>query len=210
MLCCATAGMAEVPELQLATEAPQTLECVARLLPSADDHVRRASVRALRALWGSGEEGRELVLAKVRQKSGGDAFLAEMARHRDLQSIYSAAGAALGGKGARRSGSVGQVIRIDGELALVVTSKGATVPEVLTKCVLRRVSELEATQQFTMTTAERSAATSVVQAAWDAYTQADNMALMATEQINDQCDAVTEELEEQAEEDRDEHVRSLR
>ena len=96
---------------------------------------------------------------------------------------------------ASRQQQQGTVLRLDGELALVVTGpRASTVGDVLRRSVLRRVTELEPLRRLEMSAADRATAASRLDVAFASYMVADNMAQTAMKQINDQCEALAEAL----------------
>lgn len=223
------AKMADSQTVRLASDAPEVLDCLARLLPSANDRVRAASSRAVQALADGSPEGMSLVV----DRAGRDAaFLAELGLHSRLQplvavavaaaartaaavpttpvgappqsaaaasapAVSAAAVSATAGASSPAQQLQGTVLRVDGELVLVVTANGpkaTTVSEVLRRSVVRRITELEPVARATMSAADRATATSELNVAFSSYLEADNMAQMAMEQITDQCDALDDEL----------------
>lgn len=189
------------------SEAPQVLDCLARMLPSINDRVRAASSRAVQALADGSAAGRAIVLDRGRQDP---AFRAELARHSRLQSLAAAVPTTPGGahgkfsSGGSPSGASGQqqqwkVLKIDtdAELVLIVNTKlplATTVDEVLGRSVVRPITELEPAAGALMSSTDRAAATADLEVAFRSYKEADGIAQAAIEQINDQCEMLAEEL----------------
>jgi hypothetical protein len=191
------------------SEAPQMLDCLAKMLPSSNDRVRVASSRAVQALADASAEGRAIVLERGRQDP---VFRAELERNSTLQPLAAAVNAILTTPGSGPSpsgpstsgmplGAAGQqqwkVLRIDGDLVLTTRTDGpraTTVNEVLSRSVVRPITELEPIAGALMSTADRAAATSNLNVAFKSYVEADSIAQAAMEQLNDQCEMLAEEL----------------
>ena len=189
------------------SEAPQVLDCLARMLPSTNDRVRAASSRAVQALADGSAEGRAIVLDRGRQHP---AFRAELAQHSRLQSLAAAVHSTPGGahgkfsggsspSGASRQQHQWKVLKIDteAELVLIVSARlplATTVDEVLGRSVVRPITELEPAAGALMSSTDRAAATADVEVAFRSYQEADSIAQAAIEQINDQCEMLAEEL----------------
>lgn len=200
------------------SEAPQVLDCLARMLPSNNDRVRVASSRAVQALVEGSAEGRAIVMNRGRQDP---VFWSQLMRHTRLRSFVTAAAAggpatdaptAPGSAPSPGGGSTGGsparatkkhhdrvVLRIDGELALIVQypkegPRATTVDEVLRCSVVRSINEIEPVACAMMSPTDHATAASQLCVAFESYVEADSMAQVAMEQINDQCDTLAEEL----------------
>ena len=193
------------------SQAPQVVECLARMLPSNNDRVRAAATRAVQALADESAETRAIVLHRGRQDP---AFRTELARDPRLQPLAAAAAASPttppgnaplhGGSSSDGSaaGSSGQqqrwkVLRIDAELVLIVNASGqraTTVDEVLRRSMVWPITKLAPVACASMSANDRAAATSNLNVAFKSYIEADSMAQAAMEQISDQCEMLAEEL----------------